>query len=167
MGTYAAVTFDHATRRAIHRYCSLANIPNTIMPDKLHSTLLYSVKDLPLYEPNEQYHYPLVAYPVGLSLWDTSNEGRPTKCLVVLLECDRLVERHNLLMREHGACYPHKSYQPHITLSYDVGDLNLESLPFFEQYVQHVVITGEFREELNSPIDTSADAINKTVVANA
>lgn len=166
MGTYAAVTFDHTTRKSIYRYCSLADIPNTVRPDKLHATLLYSDTDLPLFEPNEQYRYPLVAYPVGLSIWDTSDEGRPTKCLVVLLDCDRLIERHELLIAEHGARYPHPTYQPHMTLSYDVGDLEMEGLPFFENYVPHIIITGEYKEDLTPPIDTSVDAIKKTVVSN-
>lgn len=168
MGTYAAVKFDHATRKSIHRYCAMANIPNMIRPDKLHTTLLYSDRDLPLFEPNDKYVYPLVAYPAGMDIWDTTNDqGQVEHCLVVLLDCPHLIERHKLLMREHDAVYPFPNYQPHMTLSYNVGDLDPETLPFFESYVPHVIIVGEYSESLNEPIDTSVDAINKTVVSNA
>ena len=92
MGTYAAVKFDHATRKSIHRYCALANIPNMIRPDKLHTTLLFSTNNLPNYQPVEKYEYPLVAYPIGLAVWDTTNDdGQISNCLVVLLDCPHLV----------------------------------------------------------------------------
>ena len=68
-------------------------------------------------------------------------------------------------MSEHDAHYPFPTYQPHVTLSYNIGDLDPESLPFFDGYVPHLVIVGEYSEALNEPIDTSADAINKTVVS--
>ena len=165
MGTYAAVKFDQATKKAIHRYCAIADIPNMIHPDKLHSTLLFSDVDLPKYRPAEQYLLPLVAYPIGMAVWNTTNDaGEIDKCLVVLLDCPPLVARHQALMLEHEATYSFPTYQPHVTLSYNVGELNIESLPFFDGYVPHIVITGEYKEELNGPIDTSADAINKTVV---
>lgn len=167
MGTYAAVKFDHATRKSIHRYCAAAGIPNMIRPDKLHSTLLFSAADLPYYEPNDRYVYPLVAYPIGLAVWDTTNDdGNVDKCLVVLLDCPHLIDRHDQLMKEHNATYPFPSYQPHLTLSYNIGNLDPESLPFFENYVPHVIVVGEYSEALNEPIDTAADAINKTVVSN-
>lgn len=166
MGTYAAVKFDHATRKSIHRYCALANIPNMIRPDKLHTTLLFSTNNLPNYQPVEKYEYPLVAYPIGLAVWDTTNDdGQISNCLVVLLDCPHLVARHDVLMSEHDAHYPFPTYQPHVTLSYNIGDLDPESLPFFDGYVPHLVIVGEYSEALNEPIDTSADAINKTVVS--
>jgi len=168
VGTYAAVKFDHATRKMIYRYCVMAKLPNVVRPDKLHSTLLFSDVDLPLYEPNERYTYPLVAYPVGLAIWDSRDDQNvTTKCLVVMLDCPHLTDRHNQLMKEHDATYPFPSYCPHLTLSYDIGDIDPETLPFFDGYVPHVVITGEYREDLNEPIDTSSDAINKTVVSNA
>ena len=167
MGTYAAVKFDHATRKSVHRYCAMANIPNMVRPDKLHTTLLYSDVDLPDYEPVERYTFPLVAYPIGLNVWDTrSKDGNIEKCLVVLLDCPLLVERHEQLMEEHDAVYPHATYQPHLTLSYNIGELDIETLPFFDGYVPHVIVVGEYREDINEPIDTSSDAINKTVVSN-
>lgn len=160
MGTYAAVKFDQATKKVIHRYCAIAGIPNEIRPDKLHSTLLFSEVDLPDYQPTDQYSSPLVAYPIGLAVWNTTNEaGEINKCLVVLLDCPPLVARHQALMLEHNATYPFSTYQPHVTLSYNVGDLDIESLPFFDGYVPHVVIVGEYKQELNGTIDTSVDAM--------
>ena len=168
MGTYAAVKFDHPTRKSIHQYCATANIPNTIRPDKLHTTLLYSHKELTLYSPTDKYVHPLVAYPVGMDIWDSTNDqGQVEKCLVVLLDCPQLIDRHNLLMKDHGATYTFPNYQPHITLSYNVGDLDPASLPFFENYVPSIIIVGEYSEALNEPINTAVDAINKTVVINA
>lgn len=168
MGTYVAVKFDHATKRAIHRFCAIANIPNMIRPDKLHSTLMYSKTDLVGYEPQAKYDLPFVAYPIGAAVWDTTNDaGEVDKCLVVLLDCPPMLARHELLMKECDGSYPFPTYQPHVTLSYNVGNLDIESLPFIENYIPHFVIVGEYSEPLNEPIDTSCDAINKTVVVNA
>ena len=51
-------------------------------------------------------------------------------------------------MKEHGATYDYDEYKPHITLSYDVDDLDPDQLPSFDK---DIIIT----EETGSDLDDS------------
>lgn len=159
--TYAYVEFDAATKKQIHKYCVLSNIPNAVRPDKLHTTLLSSRTPMPEYTPSGTYDFPLVAVPIGLATWETTNDaGEPSTCLVVLLSCPHLVARHKFLMAEYDGTFDHPSYLPHVTLSYDVHDLNTEALPFFENLVPHLIVVAERSEPLNPQVDIRNHKIN-------
>lgn len=160
-GTYAHVEFDTATKKQIHKYCVLANIPNAVRPDKLHTTLLYSRVPMSEYVPVGKYDFPLVAVPIGLATWEMTNDaGEPSTCLVVLLSCPHLVARHEYLMNKYGGTFDYPTYLPHVTLSYDVHDLDPETLPFFEQLVPHLIIVAEHAEPLDENIDIRTHKIN-------
>lgn len=127
-GTYAGVRFDTATNKAIHQYLKDNKIPNSPRADKLHSTLLYSRKYLPDYKPAGNVS--MTGAPTKFETWKQTED--PTKtCLVLQYDCPTLVARHKALMKEHGATYDHDEYKPHVTFSYDIGDMDANSLPPF------------------------------------
>jgi hypothetical protein len=137
--------------KAIQEYIKLSDIPNGVPADKLHSTILYSRKHLPDYVPAGKYEEPIVGNPLELDVWEThaNEEGDTTNCLVLKYECASLCARHKALMDAHEATFDYDEYVPHITLSYDIGDMDKSSLPDIKEYVKEIVIDEEYGEELN------------------
>ena len=143
-GTFAGVNFDAATLGAFSSYMKAQKIPNPVDLDTLHTTLLYSKRNLPNYTPEEKYGEPLVAKAAGLDIF--SGSGGEKNCLVLKLDCEALKQRHSDLMIDHNADYDFDEYRPHVTLSYDVGDAKPED---FEDFDRPINITGEYHEDLN------------------
>lgn len=140
-GTYAGVRFDKRTVKSLEKYVKDNDIPNA--NDNWHTTLLYSRKHLPNYVPKEKYKPAMEGTPMALEVWPTQS-GK--NCLVINYSCSQLYQQHHKLMMKHGATYDFDEYKPHITLSYDVGDLDVDKLP---QYKNKIKIVGEYREELD------------------
>ena len=124
-GTYAGVRFDEDTTKRIRTFIEENEIPNGVPNNKLHTTLLYSRKYLPDYKAAGQYDDPLVGEPTEFDVWESQpdDKGETSNCLVLQYECDPLSERHKSLMDEHGATFDYDEYRPHVTLSYNIGDM--------------------------------------------
>ena len=141
-GTYAGINFDDETIKTFEKFVKDNDIPNP--NKKWHTTLLYSRKYLPDYKPNEKYDSPLTGKPDKFVIWP-SQEG-DSNILVLVYKCPELVKRHNRLMDEHDATFDFDEYTPHVTFSYDAGDLKPASLPKFPKDIK---IIGEYTEDLN------------------
>lgn len=128
-GTYAGVRFWNDNQLDLINWVLKNNIPNPCRPETYHATLLYSRKHLPDYEPCGFLKEMKYAKFGGFAKFDFRLLG--TKCLVMKLDSPYLTERHKCLMDVFGATYDFPEYIPHITLSYDVGDLDLDTLPPF------------------------------------
>lgn len=151
-GTYAAVTFSQATVDDILRYIKTNNIPNAISPEKMHCTVLYSRKYCPDYVPMGTIDPPWVGTPTGLEVWESRGKNRdedPSRCLVMKFTCDELTKRHNQLMKEHNATYDFPEYKTHITLSYNIGDMDIANLPSVNDTIPVVEIVEEYGEDLD------------------
>lgn len=92
-------------------------VPNPIKREEIHVTLLYSRKYLPDYEPATSTD--MWAYPKGYHIFEGRN-GK--KILVLLLDSEDAVNRHQVLMKQHESTYDFPEYKPYITLSYDIED---------------------------------------------
>jgi len=139
-GTYAAVRFDKRTINALKKFAEKVGVAGDY--DNWHATLLYSRKHLPNYQPIEKYTKPFIGTPIGLDLF-----GPEKNALVVKFSCPQLYQRHHKLMQQHGATYDFDLYEPHVTLSYDAKDIDLESLPEFKSKIK---IIGEYSEDLDA-----------------
>lgn len=151
-GTYAAVKFDKSTVDALHDYIQENQIPNPIAPSKMHTTLLYSRKYCPDYVAQGTISPPWSGEPLGLDVWETRGKLRddPVKrCLVLKYKCDTLSKRHEQLMKENDATYDFPEYTPHITLSYDIGDMDIEDLPDVTKFLGTIKIVSEYGEDLD------------------
>ena len=148
-GTYAGVRFSEDTVSRIKSFIGDNEIPQPVPDDKLHSTLLYSRKHCPNYEACGDYKFSLNGTPTEFDLWESQpdEEGNKSNCLVLQYDCDPLVERHKSLMSEHGAMFDFEEYKPHVTLSYDVGDLELSNLNPSD--IDPINIVSEYNEDLN------------------
>jgi hypothetical protein len=159
-GTYAGTYFDNDTVEAIRAYVAENKIPKPVNMDKLHTTLLYSRKYLPNYEAAGRYDEPMIGTPLELVVWKTQGDGdkAPANCLVMKYDCPELVQRHKDLMREHGATFDYDEYTPHITLSYDIGDMDIGGMPDIKDAIVRVVVAEEYGEDLNLNLSWASGA---------
>lgn len=150
-GTYAAVHFDEQTITKLQQFIKDNNIPNGVAPNKMHCTLLYSTKYLPNYKPLGDINPPLVGTPTKLERWAGQPDGdeKVSMCLVLKFDCPGLNVRHNTLMESHDATFGFDEYITHITLSYDVGDIQVKDLTDINQIVDKISITYEYGDDLD------------------
>ena len=150
-GTYAGVRFDDDTKKAINDYISDNNIPNGVANSKLHTTLLYSRKYLPDYKAQGDIEPPFEGTPTKLEVWQSQpdEDGNKSNCLIMTYDCPDLIQRHKELMDEHKASYDYDEYKPHVTLSYDIGDMDIKELPDISKAIKKVGINKEYQEDLN------------------
>lgn len=137
-GTYAGVRFTEESKDYLMSLIEQFEIPNPVEKDDIHCTLLYSKKYLPDYKP--QGKIAESAHPLKLEIFEND-----TNVLVLRLDSDFLQSRHEYLMKEHDAEYSHDEYKPHITLSLDVGDLDITKLKFTPEQLE---IVEEYSEDL-------------------
>lgn len=144
-GTFAGIRFDQQTNKAIHSYNKTNNIQNPIHPRDMHITLLYSKKHLPNYTPAGKISE--LAEPFKFTIFKSNPDdgSDPKNCLVLLVKSKFLHDRFDFLMDEHKASYDFDEYTPHITFSYDAGNVDVKQLPKFENDIQ---LTSEYTEEL-------------------
>lgn len=147
-GTYAGVRFSTATVNNIQKYIENNKIPNPVGSTKMHTTLLYSRKHCPDYEPAGDLDPPMIGKPTKFAIWPSQPDenGNPNNCLVLEYKCPDLVKRHKELMKEHDAEYDWDEYKTHVTFSYNVKDLDIKDLPTFEDDLE---IANEYGEDLN------------------
>lgn len=137
-GTYAGVRFSEDSVNKIMKI--VEGLPNPISKEDVHTTLLYSRKYLPNYEPLGDIKE--IAKVNGFKIFETQDNKR---ALVLTLDCPFLINRHNELMKEHKATYDFPEYIPHITLSYDIEDRQIEDINFKET----LELNQEYKEDLN------------------
>lgn len=139
-GTYMAVNFSEATCNQIAQYMKTAKVPNPIDIPSLHCTIVHSSVEVPI-EPNYDCSNESVS-PMGLELWPVKNG---LNVLVLRLNSPYLHRRFNESL-SLGAIYDYDEYKPHVTLSYDAGDYDLDAAPpllidlqFDCEYVEELV----------------------------
>lgn len=150
-GTYAGVRFDDDSTNRLAEFQSKLKIPNAISPKKFHVTLLHSKKHLPNYKPQGKINPPYKGTPSKLVVWKTQpdEEGETSNCLVLQFDCPELVKRHKALMDEHGAQFDYNKFEPHVTLSYSIGDLDIKDANLDDIGSLNMV------EEYHQPLDLS------------
>ena len=147
-GTYAGVKLSKRTAQSLVDYMHDAGIPNMLDKNDLHTTLLYSRRACPNYKPDTKARYK--GTPIGFDVWDNVIEGgAKEKCLVLKVDCPSLVARHKQLMTEHNATYDYPEYTPHITLSYNIGNLKPEKFPDITKFLDTIELQNEYSKDLD------------------
>ena len=149
-GTYAGVRFDEQTVDSFQKYIKDNNIPNAIAAGKMHCTLLHSRKFLPDYKPAGDIDPPMIGTPTSFDKWKSQPDadGDVSQVLVLKFDCDELIERHKKLMDEHKAVFDYDKYEPHVTFSYNIDDMDVKKLPSFD--IKELIIDKEYGEALKS-----------------
>lgn len=145
-GTYAGYHFDNADLKKVRAWAKKHEIPNRVPHEKMHTTLLYSRKHCPDYQPLGTLNPPMKLKFGEFEIWPTQDKKH---ALIVRLDAPQMIDRHNKLMKEHGATYDYDEYKPHITLSYDVGeDFDKSTLEDIKDDVPEIKAVEEYEEEL-------------------
>ena len=129
-GVYASCTYHQTSLNKLTKWMVEHEdfIPNPVPLDQIHTTVIYSRKDLTCLIIGESVNFPnpQCMWPSEFKLFSKSEDEKT--CLVMLLDASSLINIHNFLI-EHGAEHDYDDYIPHITLSYDVPkDFDLSSL---------------------------------------
>ena len=149
-GTFAGVRFSKANEKTIMKYIKDNDIPNPVKPDEIHATLLYSKKHLPDYKARGNIDPPIQIKSKGFHTFpqqEKRSNGDTIHCLVLLLNSPELEKRHKFLMNKHNASYDFDEYIPHLTLSYDMGNIDIDKLP---KITDKLEIVNEYQEELKT-----------------
>ena len=141
-GTYVAVTYSDETVKEILRWAKEQGIPNLLKPESIHTTLIYSRKELPDFVPHGDIEVKL-SKEARLHVFENPGE----RVLVMKVDPTWLVARNEAITSIHGAEYDHDEYIPHISLSYDIGDFVVSNKPFTLKKAP--VIINEYKEALN------------------
>jgi len=141
-GTYVGVRFTDETKAQIKQYMESMNIPNPINLDKLHTTLIYSRKHLPNFVPRGMLDEVIEGKFTAFDTWLT-NEG--ARALVMEYSSPELTGRNKEITMAFGATSDYPEYKVHLTLSYDIGDVEMV-LPDYNGIIE---INEEYDEPLN------------------
>lgn len=137
-GLYVAAFFSEESTKVVGDWIAKHQIPNPVAPSSLHVTIVYSRVPVPDFEENSHVEITVDNTYSTLEVWNTPSG----KTLVLRLDCPYLELRFREAMMA-GATYDFEEYNPHITLSYDIGDFDISALPKFNS---PLVIEGEYME---------------------
>lgn len=142
-GTYVAVKFSQQSAQHITQFCCDNCIPNAVNLHDLHSTIIYSRKECCGFKAKGKLDNKIYAEPLHFEVWPTPMKA---KALVLLIDCNQLIQRHHQIMRAYNATFDYDVYQPHITFSYNLDDRPLVDIPEYEHPLE---IAVEYDEPLN------------------
>jgi len=139
-GTYVGGRFSKDVEKGLEEFCKDNDIPN--INTDYHTTIMFSRSKLEGYESagKVQYDTPLHSFKIF--------EG-DTKVLVLQLDSPDLKARHEYLMKEYDGTYDFPDYIPHITLSYDLEDYDINTLDIEDLDDIDFFVQEEYTEELN------------------
>lgn len=148
-GCYIAVKYNHYSFIKIKKLAEKYQVPNIIPLDKFHTTLIYSTTGVDDVEINYNIQYAVL--PSKLEIW-TYKSGE--NCLVLKVDCNKLVDRNLELMDKYQFVSGYPVYIPHITISYSVGDWNrideMQSYLNNNKIYNMLVTSGEYQEKLET-----------------
>lgn len=144
IGTYVAMKPSSDSAAAIVQFCNEHGINEPIPASMLHTTILYSRKECKNIRSLGNIFIPLIAQPLNFDIWQDRSTP-DTNMLVLILSCEDMVTRHNFLRLLHNATHDYDNFIPHITLSYDAGNILIDNLPKFNQ---PIIFDFEYSEPL-------------------
>jgi hypothetical protein len=119
-GTYASVKYNKWSCDLLEMLIKHWKIPNPIKSEHFHSTLIYSRVQIPKDKQHNIDSTELQDWQFELnSLALFSDDRGVNNVLVLKLNASRLVDLHITLINS-GATHDFETFEPHITLSYDV-----------------------------------------------
>lgn len=140
-GSYVGVRYSEQSLKMLKDLQKMYKVPNPTPAKDMHTTVAFSRNkiDFPLENKVSQS----VSRDVQFHVFMT---GSGTRALVLKIKSDYLKSRHDLA-NELGASYDFPDYIPHITLSYDIGELKFTQKPF--KLESELEIVSEYGEELD------------------
>ena len=124
-GTFAGLHLYGQDAQRLHQFALENEIPNPEPADRLHVTVVFSRKYIPDFKPLGKLKSPMRGMPIEARIFGEGDE----RALVIVLDAPEVVARHKYVMDHYEeATYDHDEYIPHVTLSYNAGDFDPETL---------------------------------------
>lgn len=142
-GTYIAATPTEESLDSLEKLQKRLGIKNPVSRDEMHCTIIYSLRGDPNVRP---YNKGWTAEASGLRLL-----GENKNCLVLELESEDLQRRHEQL-KYNGLTHTFDEYIPHITLSYEYEDEEIDDELLYDENGDSVVLV-EFESEYSEPLE--------------
>lgn len=146
-GTYVALKLTPESQRALeeYSYANGINVPVKILEEGYHVTVLYSTVACEgiQVDPTKPYAATFAGFDMFTAGYTAPGEPE-NSVLVVKLDAEDVVRRHDFFMTIYGATHSFPVYQPHVTMSYTFkGDAT--KLPPINFQIN---LIGEYTEEL-------------------
>jgi len=141
-GKFVAFTLSDETKANLANFANTHQIINPADPKEYHITLVYSKADFP-WTVMDTLEDPIVVEPAAL-FWEVFKTESGSNCLVLRMEHPALLARHKQAM-EAGATNDFPDYKSHITISYDIGEVQIETIPIPDFEIE---IIGEYEDPL-------------------
>lgn len=144
-GSYAAVRFAGNTIHQLRKYQIENNIPTPLTPKEFHSTVMYSKIFMEGFKPLGKIDPPWIGEFTEFDIFPSDDDN----ALVLKYDCPELTKRWEEIMAM-GAHWTWDDFMPHITLSYNVEDLDISTLP---PYTGPIQIAMEFYDDLDLTVN--------------
>lgn len=146
-GVYVGVRFSDESKEDLLELIKALNVQNPVAAEDFHATVIYSKKS-----PSSPLKVigvldkPELTVAKELHIFPTREEKN---ALVIKLESAFLKSRHEALMKEYNLSYDFDEYIPHVTISYDCGDFDINDTDISDM-IQEMEIVLEYKEKLNT-----------------
>lgn len=146
-GTYVGAKFSIETKVHIKKFIKEHDIPNGLTSKDMHTTLIYSRKHLDKVKGIGELKEPWIGKPKKLEIFKTQNGW---KALVLRYECKEQVDFHENVMHTTDATYDYPEYKTHLTLSYNIEDMDEDKLLDLDvSSIGDIEIVKLYQEDLN------------------
>ncbi|MHC5307521.1 anti-CBASS protein Acb1 family protein [Bartonella sp. LJL80] len=122
-------------------WAKMQGFETTLKPDDLHVTIAYSRNPVDWMKVGESWQNEITISEGGPRLIEKFGDA-----VVLLISSNELSWRHKEI-REAGASWDYDEYQPHITISYNSENLNIDSM---SPYQGEIIFGPEIFEELGT-----------------
>jgi 2'-5' RNA ligase len=145
-GVYIACKLSEESEKAVREYQE-KYLKQFEINEELHCTLIYSKK------PQVDEIIPS-SYQATCTFNQFELFGPKSDTLVIELISNEMIRRNEELVKEHKFVSDYSEYKPHITLSYGVENIDLNSLPSIDFMI---TLQDEYVEELNTDWDSNSE----------
>ena len=143
--SYIGINFHPDSLALLKLYIDKNSIPNAIPSDCIRATLLCSNPPLKNFETGE---LELDYFGIPKKLYTTKTSDGTTSLVLEFISV-QLSERHAELLKKYKVEHTFGEYHPHVTLSYDVGDLEVEMLSDIKVDLPYIRMNREYSDTLD------------------
>ena len=146
-GTYVGVRFSDFTLNDLQELQELLRVPNRVPREEFHTTVLYSRNHIPnLTDIKYNGYIPSDTAEYELEVFVTKDSGK--RCLVLKFQSTHLENLHKNFIENHNASHDYPAYVPHITLSYDIGDMEVPTTKVYFESGRRIEMVKQYTEDL-------------------
>ena len=146
-GTYVGVRFSEFTLNDLQDLQELLRVPNRTPREEFHATVLYSRNHIPnLTDIQYNGYIPSDTAEYELDVFTAKDSGK--RCLVLKFQSTHLENLHKDFIENHNGTTDFPTYTPHITLSYDIGDMEIPITKVFFESGRCIEMVRQYTKDL-------------------